>query len=233
MKQTVQVLGMTCQNCRRGVEEKMTSIEGLSHVEVSLEKAEASFTSPTLVSVELLANTLGAKYTVNPIANAVGASSPSKWKQLRPLFLIFSYVIIGSLMLTKGDSLSLFMTNFMGLFYLIFGFFKFLDYIGFPASFRQYDPIAKQIKIYGWLYPFIETILGIMFLYQIELAIALWVTVVILGATTVGVAQQLFQKSKIQCACLGTALNLPMTEATLIENSIMLLMAFSMLSGMI
>lgn len=233
MKQTVQILGMTCQNCRRGVEEKMASIEGLSHVEVSLEKAEASFTSSTHVSVDLLANTLGVKYTVNPIANAEGANSPSKWKQLRPLFLIFSYVIIGSLMLTKGDSISLFMTNFMGLFYLVFGFFKFLDYKGFPASFRQYDPIAKQIKIYGWLYPFIETILGIMFLYQIELAIALWVTVVILGATTVGVAQQLFQKSKIQCACLGTALNLPMTEATLIENSIMLLMSFSMLSGMI
>ena len=233
MKQTVQVLGMTCQNCRRRVEEKMASIEGLSNVEVSLEKAEASFTSPTHVSVDLIANTLGAKYTVNPIAKAVRANSPSKWKQLRPLFLIFSYVIIGSLMLTKGDSISLFMTNFMGLFYLVFGFFKFLDYKGFPASFMQYDPIAKQIKIYGWLHPFIETVLGIMFLYQIELAIALCVTVVILGATTVGVAQQLFQKSKIQCACLGTALNLPMTEATLIENSIMLLMAFSMLSGMI
>ena len=233
MKQTVQVLGMTCQNCCRGVEEKLASIEGISHVEVSLKKAEASFTSPKHVSVDLLANTLGIKYTVNPIASAVGANSPSKLKQLCPLFLIFSFVIIGSLMLTKGDSISLFMTNFMGLFYLVFGFFKFLDYKGFPASFRQYDPIAKQIKIYGWLYPFIETILGIMFLYQIELAIALWVTVVILGATTVGVSQQLFQKSKIECACLGTALNLPMTEATLIENSIMLLMAFSMLSGMI
>ena len=74
MKQTVQVLGMTCQNCRRGVEEKMASIEGLSHVEVSLEKAEASCTSPTHVYVNLLANTLGVKYKVNPIANAVGAN---------------------------------------------------------------------------------------------------------------------------------------------------------------
>ena len=233
MKQTVQVLGMTCQNCRRGVEEKIASIEGLSHVEVSLEKAEASFISTAQVSIDLLANTLGTKYTVTPVVNAGESILPSKWKQLRPLFLIFSYVIIGSLMLTKGDSIALFMTNFMGLFYLIFGFFKFLDYKGFPASFGQYDPIAKRIKIYGWLYPFIETILGIMFLYQIELAIALWVTVIILGTTTVGVAQQLLKKSKIQCACLGTALNLPMTEATLIENSIMLIMAFSMLSGMI
>ena len=233
MKQTVQVLGMTCQNCRKGVEEKIASIDGLSQVEVSLEKAEASFTSSTQVSVDLLAKTLGAKYTVNSTASNGESVLPSKWKQLRPLFLIFSYVIIGSLMLTKGDSMALFMTNFMGLFYLVFGFFKFLDYKGFPASFGQYDPIAKHFKLYGWLYPFIETLLGIMFLYQIELAIALWVTIIILGITTVGVAQQLFQKNKIQCACLGTALNLPMTEATLIENGIMLIMAFSLLSSII
>ena len=233
MKQTVQVLGMTCQNCRRGVEEKIASIDGLSQVEVSLEKAEASFTASTHVSVDLLEKTLGAKYTVNPVGTSGESVLPSKWKQLRPLFLIFSYVIIGSLMLTKGDSVALFMTNFMGLFYLIFGFFKFLDYKGFPASFGQYDPVAKKVKIYGWLYPLIETTLGIMFLYQIELAIALGVTIIILGTTTIGVTQQLLQKNKIQCACLGTALNLPMTEATLIENGIMLIMAFSLLSGMI
>ena len=233
MKQRVQILGMTCQNCRRGVEEKIASIEGLSQVEVSLEKAEASFTSSTQVSIDLLAKTLGAKYTVNPTASNGESVLPSKWKQLRPLFLIFSYVIIGSVMLTKGDSMALFMTNFMGLFYVIFGFFKFLDYRGFPASFGQYDPIAKRFKLYGWLYPFIETLLGIMFLYQIELEIALWITIIILGTTTVGVAQQLLQKNNIKCACLGTALNLPMTEATLIENSIMLVMAFSLLSCII
>jgi len=233
MKQRVQILGMTCQNCRRGVEEKIASIEGLSQVEVNLEKAEASFTSSTQVSIDLLAKTLGAKYTVNPTASNGESVLPSKWKQLRPLFLIFSYVIIGSVMLTKGDSMALFMTNFMGLFYVIFGFFKFLDYRGFPASFGQYDPIAKRFKLYGWLYPFIETLLGIMFLYQIELEIALWVTIIILGTTTVGVAQQLLQKNNIKCACLGTALNLPMTEATLIENSIMLVMAFSLLSSII
>lgn len=233
MKQRVQILGMTCQNCRRGVEEKIASIEGLSQVEVSLEKAEASFTSSTQVSIDLLAKTLGAKYTVNPTASNGESVLPSKWKQLRPLFLIFSYVIIGSVMLTKGDSMALFMTNFMGLFYVIFGFFKFLDYRGFPTSFGQYDPIAKRFKLYGWLYPFIETLLGIMFLYQIELEIALWITIIILGTTTVGVAQQLLQKNNIKCACLGTALNLPMTEATLIENSIMLVMAFSLLSSII
>ena len=32
-------------------------------------------------------------------------------------------------------------------------------------------------------------------------------------------------KKEIKCACLGTAIKLPMTIATLIENGIMILMA--------
>jgi len=37
--------------------------------------------------------------------------------------------------------------------------------------------------------------------------------------------QTILSKSAIQCACLGTALKLPMTEATLIENGIMIVMS--------
>ena len=39
----------------------------------------------------------------------------------------------------------------------------------------------------------------------------------------------LADKKSIKCACLGTVLKLPMTEATLIENLIMIIMAVSML----
>ena len=41
----------------------------------------------------------------------------------------------------------------------------------------------------------------------------------------------LLQKQSVQCACLGTVLKLPMTEATLIENSIMIVMATVMIIG--
>jgi len=54
-------------------------------------------------------------------------------------------------------------------------------------------------------------------------------TVVVLSITTVGVLRSLLQKAQIECACLGTALKLPMTEATLIENGIMLVMSFYLL----
>jgi hypothetical protein len=64
-----------------------------------------------------------------------------------------------------------------------------------------------------------------MFLNRIELFLALVLTLIILSATSFGVLRILIRKEKIQCACLGTAIKLPMTTATLIENSIMIIMA--------
>jgi hypothetical protein len=122
------------------------------------------------------------------------------------------------------------MLDFMGLFYIIFSFFKLLDLKGFPDSFRMYDPLAKVVPIYGWVYPFIEVVLGLMFLTRFKVSIALIVTLFVLGLTTIGVVQSLLNKKAIQCACLGTALKLPMTKATFIENSIMIIMAIIMLT---
>ena len=90
----------------------------------------------------------------------------------------------------------------------------------------MYDPVAKKIPIYGSIYPFIEILLGVIFLTRFEVKIALILTVMVLGTTTIGVTQTLLDKRSIKCACLGTTLNLPMTEATLIENVLMIVMAF-------
>ena len=121
------------------------------------------------------------------------------------------------------------MLDFMGLFYVVFSFFKFLDLKGFPQSFKMYDPLAKAIPAYGWVYPFIELALGLMFLMRFEVRLALIATIIVLGVTTIGVTRILIDKKTIQCACLGTVLKLPMTTATFIENSIMLVMAIIML----
>ena len=68
-----------------------------------------------------------------------------------------------------------------------------------------------------------------MFLIRFEVNIALILTLIVLGITTIGVTQTLINKRNIKCACLGTTLNLPMTEATFIENAIMIIMAFLLL----
>ncbi len=94
---------------------------------------------------------------------------------------------------------------------------------------KMYDPLARIIPVYGWIYPFIETALGFMLLMRLKVDIALIATLVILGITTIGVSKTLLDKKSIPCACLGTALKLPMTEATFIENVLMIVMGIFML----
>ena len=93
----------------------------------------------------------------------------------------------------------------------------------------MYDPLAKLLPIYGWVYPFLELVLGLFFLTRFQIPLSLWATILILGSTTFGVSKVLLDKKSIQCACLGTTLKLPMTEATFVENAIMLVMALFML----
>lgn len=93
----------------------------------------------------------------------------------------------------------------------------------------MYDPLAKVLPPYALIYPFIELGLGLCFLFRFQITTALILTIVILGITTIGVTRSLINKRAIQCACLGTVLNLPMTKATFIENTIMIVMAVIML----
>jgi copper chaperone CopZ len=233
MKHTYKIEGMTCNNCKASVEKYLNDLPHISHVSIDLEKGEAEVTMDKHISSDELQNALPEKYTVSAPTSLTSSTIPSektKLQQLKPLLLILFYITsAGALLHYKDWSWSEFMLDFMGLFYIVFGFFKMLDLKGFPESFKMYDPLAKRLPIYGWIYPFIETALGIMFLMRYEVNIALIMTLLVLGSTTLGVTKTLLDKKSIRCACLGTALKLPMTEATLIENTLMITMAALML----
>ena len=125
---------------------------------------------------------------------------------------------------------NLMMHDFMAMFFMVFSFFKLLDLSGFKSMFKTYDPLAAAWPIYGWIYPFIELALGICYLIDFIPPSVLITTIMVLGITTVGVIRVLLKKQNIQCACLGSVLNLPMTEATFIENAVMLVMAVILLA---
>lgn len=235
MEQTYSIIGMTCEGCVASVSNKLSKTKGVKGVKVSLEDAKARIVSRHHLSTSALQAALGGKYAIeeeHSVMPMVAVEEKSKWVQLKPLFLIFAYLFGASILLHFKDwNTGEAMLDFMGLFYIVFSFFKFLDLKGFPESFAMYDPLAKLIPAYGWLYPFIELGLGLLFLMRLKITFALIVTVVVLGITTIGVTKTLLDKKSIRCACLGTALKLPMTEATFIENAIMLVMAFWMLFG--
>ncbi|MFT5750998.1 MAG: copper chaperone CopZ [Flavobacteriales bacterium] len=234
---------MTCNGCRAQVEKLLKEVSGVRSAAVYLENEEAIVEVDEAISLERFKSALPEKYimtaqSTKTMAENHGMSAlderVSKGKQLLPLFVIFGYIVGASVLLhIQSWDWKEVMLDFMGLFYIVFGFFKGLDWKGFSASFSMYDPLAKAVPVYGCLYPAIETALGILFLMRLEIPIALMLTIVILGITTIGVVRTLLNKKTIQCACLGTVLKLPMTEATFIENAIMILMAIGMLLGYI
>ncbi len=238
MKHLYKISGMTCDGCRSNIEKALNKIEGVTNAAVNLENAEATIEMKNHISIETFQKAISNKYTIQEKVSDFKVKKTiippehkeSELKQLFPLFLIIGYITLASILINRTSfNFNSFMLDFMGLFYIVFSFFKLLDLKGFPDSFKMYDPLAKKIPIYGWLYPFIETALGLMILMRFQIKFALIVTIIILGLTTVGVVKILINKKSIQCACLGTALKLPMTKATFIENAIMLIMAFWML----
>jgi cation transport ATPase len=241
MKHTYQISGMTCNGCRSDVEKRLNAIPGVKEAMVTLENEQAVILMAYHISVKTFQEALPKKYVITAMTkpevvdSRSGASSTikkekSKWKQLLPLLLILSYLTVATVLLNyQRENWDEAMLDFMGMFFIVFSFFKMLDIKGFSTSFAMYDPLAKMTSVYGWVYPFLETALGLMFLMRFEIDIALIATLVLLSITTIGVTKTLLDKKSISCACLGTALKLPMTEATFIENAIMILMAILML----
>ena len=243
MKKTYTITGMTCNSCKSSVHQKLNELQEVEYVEVNLEKSEAVIFLTENIDILKLQNSLPPKFQIteklvdDTPASFNNSSSESdqgksKLKQLKPLLIILSYISVASILMNYNNwNPSEAMLDFMGLFFIVFSFFKMLDLKGFPKSFRMYDPLAKIFPLYGSIYPFIETALGLIFLMRLEVKIALVITLVVLGITTIGVTKALLDKKSIRCACLGTVLKLPMTEATFIENIIMIVMAISMLGN--
>ena len=222
------ISGMTCSSCVATVTKAIESIRNVKNVTVSLDPGLAVVESNEDVSIDVIHSVLPDKFSVKPFKYYEDVNTDDNESflvKLFPLILILSYISLTSIIINFGRSLDDLMMDFMGIFFIVFSFFKFLDYKSFPNSFAMYDPLAKALPLYGWIYPFIETILGLMFLFRFQLFTSIMITILLLSITTYGVVNVLKNKQTIQGACLGTAIKLPMTIATLVENGIMIIMA--------
>ena len=159
------------------------------------------------------------------------------WYQSEAFGKAFPWVL--GIVLIGGSLWSIlggFMTLYMGIFFIVFSLMKMPDWKGFVGAFGMYDIIAKRVKGYAWLYPGIEFVIGILYLVNyfaggFYLLTAAWVTLFIMGIGSIGVAKNIFSKNKVQCACLGTKINVPLTKVTLLEDVIMAIMAIMLLIG--
>jgi len=230
---------MTCTGCVASVREGLERIREVHSLHIELETGRVSLESDRVLTFEEISAALPDTYRLleEPASGlnkdrVIPESEPGKagailrkFRQLKPLFLAFALIAVTSAALGYISPSRSYMLDFMGIFFLLFAGLKFLDYKNFPDSFAMYDPLAALWPAYGWVYPFVELLFGILLLSSLGLVFVLPAVVILLGVTTYGVLRSLQGKRPIRCACMGTALNLPMTEATLIENVLMIGMA--------
>lgn len=226
---------MTCNDCAEKVKKLLLRVNGIQSVNIDRSKGEADITMHHHVSTQELQTTLkGTKFgiTEKTVVHNDTQESKTWWKTYQPVLLIFIYItgitVLFQLVQGKFDLMQ-WMNHFMAGFFLVFSFFKLLDLRGFADSYTTYDIVAKRWRTYAYLYAFIELGLGLSYLLGIDPFSVNLITFVVMGLSLIGVLQSVLNKRKIRCACLGAVFNLPMSTITILEDSIMLLMAGFML----
>jgi len=228
---TFKMNGITCNGCVAKLTKLFSGMEGVEEVNIGLNNGQVvlkGMTSVTQSQVEKIISPFP-KYS---LTTNVEAPTEIATESFKPLIVVIGFILflVGVSQIANGffnwrESMRL----FMGGFFIAFSFFKFLDVKGFAEAYQGYDIIASRWLGWGYIYPFIELFLGVLFLFNFLPFYANLITLIVLGVSSIGVIQSVVSKKKIKCACLGTGFNLPMTTVTIIEDLSMVVMSIIML----
>lgn len=235
---TYKIEGMTCGGCVVSVKKQFDGSEAISETNIQLDfpQAKISFTNEIEIeSLQSIINKAG-NYTIKEIeekSQNIELALPEKSVHTyKPLLLIVSFIAVVSALSQfpfSSFSFMLWMRHFMAGFFTVFSFFKLLNLQGFANSYSMYDIIAEKWKSWGYAYPFVELVLGLLYLTNIAPVATNISTALILGISSIGVIKSNMDKKKIKCACLGDVFNLPMSTVTIVEDLSMVGMSLIML----
>lgn len=225
MKFSYQIEGMHCAACIEKINSALSPHVNITSITLEPPSLQIESDQEPPLSTLNKHIALAGKYRLQPISvNTVEVPSSSYF----PIYLIATYIIlIVSINNYHDGSVNWhgWMNQFMAGFFLVFSAFKLLDIRGFANGYATYDLLAKRWFSYGYIYPFLELSLGILYLTVCLPKMTAISTIIIMGFSSLGVINSLLKKQAIQCACLGTLLKVPLSTITLIEDLLMVLMA--------
>ncbi len=236
MTHTYQLAGMTCGGCEAKVKSILLALPNVTSVEPSKETNTATISMDKHIGLAQLQTALGgatSKYHISALQRNEAVEQARSWfETYKPILLIFGYITGATLLVQFGNQrfdVMQWMSHFMAGFFLVFSFFKLLNLRGFAESYVMYDVLAKQIPVWAYIYVFVELGLGIAFLVNYNPLLTNSMAFIVMSISIVGVLQSVLNKQKIQCACLGSVFNLPMSTVTIIEDALMICMSGAML----
>ena len=89
--------------------------------------------------------------------------------------------------------------------------------------------LAIKLPSYALLYPFLELLLALSYLAHWQAQFTYVFTLVLMSFGALGVFRALRSELDINCACMGSTLNVPLSTVAVVENLGMTTMAVIML----
>lgn len=162
----------------------------------------------------------------------VSASSDSD-VTYRPVIALFSVAALMSVSVTWLVRETLFVPQtvmwFIAIAMVLLGLQKLQDLEKFSTMFLNYDLLAQRWVRYGYVYPFIETLGGVLMLAGLLTPVVAPIVALVSTIGAVSVFKAVYiDKREIRCACLGDS-RVPLGFVSLTENLMMLGMAMGML----
>ena len=223
---------MTCSSCSLIIKDAFKDIVNENKISINHITGETTIESENEIDSNKLRDALK-RYPKYQIETLPLNQNKSTWiNTYKPVLLLFFYITGLSLIVSYNNVTFDFhkaMNTFMAGFFIAFSFFKLLNLNAFANSYSMYDIIAEKIKIWGYIYAFLELVLGILYVINFNPILLNSFTALIMSLSLIGVLKSVLNKKKIQCACLGTVFNLPMSTLTIVEDSLMILMSLAML----
>ncbi|MDY8110234.1 glutaredoxin [Fulvimarina sp. 2208YS6-2-32] len=145
----------------------------------------------------------------------------------QPVIAIFSVAFLMGLAVSYVTYDTIFTLRAIEWFFAIsmclLGIQKLQNVESFSTMFLNYDLLAKRWVRYGYIYPFAETLAGILMISGALTWLSAPIALVIgtIGAVSVFYAVYI-QKRELKCACVGGGSNVPLGFVSLTENLVMI-----------
>lgn len=235
---TYKIEGMTCGGCVASIKKQLDESDSISDANIQLDFPQAKISFVNDLGIETLQSIINkaGNYTIklngSETQNTELSLPEKNVHTYKPLLLIVGFIAaVTALSQYPFNDFSgmLWMRHFMAGFFIVFAFFKLLNLQGFANSYSMYDIVAAKWKSWGYVYPFVELALGLLYLTNIAPLATNISTALILGISSIGVIKSNIDKKKIKCVCLGDVFNLPMSTVTIVEDLSMVGMSLFML----